>query len=387
MQVVNHFITKKEIDLITSELFFEKLQEHYKIQLPFVAYRKPNASEVRGLLQKDNTIHYVENYDESGFVFAPFDDTVKSVLIPLANARVIEIMYSNRTQIRTKDKEVAFSEEDKKQHITLVEKGIKAIEEKRFNKVVLSRQEMVNLSEFNVIQTFENLLVKYPSAFVYCWYHPKVGLWLGATPETLMKIEGNQFSMMSLAGTQEYNGTLDVVWNEKEKDEQQIVTDFILDNIKPSVENIKTSNVETVKAGNLLHLRTMISARLKLDQFNLKDIISSLHPTPAVCGLPKLKAKDFILEHEPYNREFYAGYLGELNLESKLQSRSSKRNIENRAYTITKKSTQLYVNLRCMQIKNENALIYVGGGVTKTSHAEREWEETVSKSKVIKSIL
>lgn len=373
--------------MITSELFFEKLQEHYKIQLPFVAYRKPNASEVRGLLQKDNTIHYVENYDESGFVFAPFDDTVKSVLIPLANARVIEIMYSNRTQIRTKDKEVAFSEEDKKQHITLVEKGIKAIEEKRFNKVVLSRQEMVNLSEFNVIQTFENLLVKYPSAFVYCWYHPKVGLWLGATPETLMKIEGNQFSMMSLAGTQEYNGTLDVVWNEKEKDEQQIVTDFILDNIKPSVENIKTSNVETVKAGNLLHLRTMISARLKLDQFNLKDIISSLHPTPAVCGLPKLKAKDFILEHEPYNREFYAGYLGELNLESKLQSRSSKRNIENRAYTITKKSTQLYVNLRCMQIKNENALIYVGGGVTKTSHAEREWEETVSKSKVIKSIL
>lgn len=368
-------------------MLFESIQEQHKNQLPFVVYRKPNALKVKALLQRDGVLHHLSDYSKSGFVFAPFDDAHKSILIPLENAKVSEMEYLNQVQILSTYKEISFSKEDKQQHIALVEKGIKAIEEKRFDKVVLSRQETVNISEFNIVETFEKLLVKYPSAFVYCWYHPKVGLWLGATPETLMKIEGNQFSMMSLAGTQEYQGTQDITWKDKEKEEQQIVTDFILDNITPSVENIKVSQVETVKAGNLLHLRTMISARLKLDQFKLQDIISSLHPTPAVCGLPKLKAKAFILEHEPYNREFYAGYLGELNFKTVVKPRSGKRNIENRAYSIIKKSTQLYVNLRCMQIKNEKAHVYVGGGVTKTSKAEHEWEETVSKSKVIKSIL
>ena len=180
--------------------------------------------------------------------------------------------------------------------------------------------------------------------------------------------------MMALAGTQEYKGCLDVIWENKEKEEQQIVTDFIIENIKPLAEHIKISEVETVRAGNLLHLKTMVSARIKTGKLNLKEIISDLHPTPAVCGFPKLKAKQFILKHEHYNREFYAGYLGELNYEK-------------RAYAVTKKCTQLYVNLRCMQIKDNKALVYVGGGITKESDSEKEWDETVSKSMVIKSIL
>ena len=112
-----------------------------------------------------------------------------------------------------------------------------------------------------------------------------------------------------------------------------------------------------------------------------------MHPTPAVCGLPKEAAKAFILENENYNREFYTGFLGELNFEAQLKPRSGKRNIENRAYAITKTSTQLYVNLRCMQLDGNNASIYVGGGITESSDAESEWHETVSKSLVIKSIL
>lgn len=372
---------------MTSQLFFETVQKQYNNQLPFVAYRKPNVSEIQALLQTTNDIHYVETYDELGFVFAPFDDVNKSVLIPLALTERIQTVYANQNVINEKHSEVTVDNLTKEHHISLVEKGIAAIKNNAFKKVVLSRQETLNVSEVDLIQLFETLLAKYPLAFVYCWYHPKIGLWLGATPETLMKIEGNQFSMMALAGTQEYNGRLDVVWDDKEKDEQQIVTDFIIENLNPFVEHIKTSEVETVKAGSLLHLKTMISAKLKTDGFNLKEIISSLHPTPAVCGLPKHEAKAFILEHEHYNREFYTGYLGELNFESKHSPRSSKRNIENRAYAITKKSTQLYVNLRCMQIKGRKVLIYVGGGITKTSDAKKEWEETVSKSKVIKSVL
>jgi isochorismate synthase len=103
--------------------------------------------------------------------------------------------------------------------------------------------------------------------------------------------------------------------------------------------------------------------------------------------LPKQAAKAFILTNENYNREFYTGFLGELNLEATTSPRSGKRNIEIRAYAMTKKSTQLYVNLRCMQLKNKQAIIYVGGGITESSNAEMEWQETVSKSLVVKSVL
>jgi isochorismate synthase len=368
-------------------MFFETIQKQFKNQLPFVAYRKPNSSELIALCQKKNKIHYVENYDEVGFVFAPFDDSEKSILIPLEFSEKIKASFTVKNLVKSKNIDFIFNSKDKEQHIKLVEKGISSIKNNVFKKVVLSRIESVNIPENNLIKTFENLLNNYPLAFVYCWYHPKIGLWLGATPETLIKIEGNQFSMMALAGTQEYKGTLDVVWEEKEQREQQIVTDFIIENLKPLVDNLQVSEVETVKAGNLVHLKTMMKASLKLETLNMKQILSVLHPTPAVCGMPKLPSKKFILENEFYNREFYTGYLGELNFETKMSPKSSKRNIENRAYAITKKSSQLYVNLRCMQIKNNKAQIYVGGGITEASNAEKEWEETVSKSKVIKTIL
>ncbi len=373
--------------MISSEEFFNKIQNQYNLHLPFVAYRKPQSSKLMGVLQLNDTINYVENYDESGFVFAPFDDSKKSILFPLNSANCIESIYENIEVSKPSSNEFSYMELEKEFHINLISKGIKFIENNTFKKVVLSRKEIISISESNFLQFFKNLLNNYSSAFVYCWYHPKIGLWLGATPETLMKIEGGQFSMMSLAGTQEYSGTLNVVWEEKEKQEQQIVTDFITESLLPLVKDLKISDVESVKAGNLVHLKTMIKASLNIDSFNLKNILSVIHPTPAVCGMPKQQAKEFILENENYKREFYTGYLGELNFEQKTGPRVNKRNVENLAYTFSRKSTQLYVNLRCMQIVNNEVFIYVGGGITKTSDPEKEWQETVSKSKVIKNIL
>ncbi len=365
---------------------FKHISLHYDNNLPFAAYRKSNKTIVNALLQNDDTVYTTENLTESGFVFSPFDNQQKTILIPINNSESI----SASEQLAIPDKVETHSKinsfKDKQQHIALIKKGIEAINDGVFKKVVLSRKEEVNLVESNPVSIFKKLLKQYASAFVYCWYHPKIGLWLGATPETLVKIEGSRFSMMALAGTQNYKGTLDVVWQDKEKQEQQFVTDFIVEKLQPAVNEIKVSQTDTVKAGNLLHLKTMITASLKKDS-KLKNIITALHPTPAVCGLPKDSAKEFILNNEDYNRDFYTGFLGELNIETSVAPRAGKRNIENRAYTINRKSTQLYVNLRCMQLKNNTGIIYVGGGITKTSNAESEWEETVSKSLVIKSVL
>ena len=203
----------------------------------------------------------------------------------------------------------------------------------------------------------------------------------------LLKIEGNQFSIMALAGTQSYAGSLDVEWQDKELQEQQFVTDFILKNIETQVSAIKVSKLETVKAGNLLHLRTLIKGHLNLNTLNFEHLVKSLHPTPAVCGLPKQNAKTFILENENYNRAFYTGFLGELNFNVVTKPRTGQRNVENRAYAVKRKSTQLYVNLRCMQLEDATINIYIGGGITETSNPEREWEETVAKSLVVKKVL
>lgn len=368
--------------------FFERLEQHYNKQLPFVVYRKPNRSQIFTCLQKDTVLHTTTNFTERGFVFSPFDAIDQTVLIPIDNCESISLNnYNNEDFVISKKTKSEPNLDLKAHHINLVNKGIEAINNNDLKKVVLSRKELVKLNDTNPISIFKKLLTKYVSAFVYCWYHPKVGLWLGATPETLIKIEGKRFSIMALAGTQNFNGSTNVVWKDKEKQEQQFVTDYIVSNIAPFVNQTKIAETETVKAGNLLHLKTIIMAQLKPEITNLKSLISVLHPTPAVCGLPKLEAKTFILENENYNREFYTGFLGELNFETNVAPRSGKRNIENRAYAVTKKSTQLYVNLRCMQLKNNEAVIYVGGGITKTSNTESEWEETVSKSLVIKSIL
>ena len=65
--------------------FFEALSIQYEKKLPFVSYRKPNENIVKNVLQSDAHVHYVNDYDESGFVFAPFDFEKKAVLIPFEN--------------------------------------------------------------------------------------------------------------------------------------------------------------------------------------------------------------------------------------------------------------------------------------------------------------
>lgn len=370
------------------DVLFNKIDLQYSQLLPFVVYRKPNSNEVLALLQKDAFYHTTSEYSESGFVFAPFEDKKASILIPLEQSEQLATLFS-KDMLRDEkvNLSIKVSEDNKEFHVRLVQKGIDAIKKSDLRKVVLSRTETIKLSESNPLQIFKQLLSSYSSAFVYCFFHPKIGTWLGATPETLLKIEGQRFFTTALAGTQKFEGKLDVEWNPKEIEEQNIVTNYIIENLRPIVHNLKVENVETTKAGSLLHLKTNISGTIDFKTLNLKQMLQTLHPTPAVCGLPKQEAKQFILEHENYDREFYTGFLGELNLKEKKFRNSNRHNIENDAYATLKTVSNLFVNLRCMQLKSGEAILYVGGGITKDSNPDAEWEETVNKTQTIKSVL
>jgi len=222
---------------------------------------------------------------------------------------------------------------------------------------------VVEVDSFSITKTFSNMMSKYINAFVYVWFHPKIGLWMGATPEKLVSIENNQFKTMALAGTQPY--TKNVKWNTKEIIEQELVTTYITSKLESIHLDFNVSKPYTVKAGALAHIRTDITGSFNFKN-DLASILKIMHPTPAVCGMPKQIAKEFILDNENYNREYYTGFLGELNLDN---------------------NSHLFVNLRCMQVLKTKILIYVGGGITMDSNAEKEWQETVEKSKIMKKIL
>lgn len=382
--------------------FFEQITIQLSANLPFVAYRKPNTTTIKAMLQHNDALYSLVDFSESGFVYAPFDSREVTYIMPLEHSKIIDVEFvaDDLLEHDIHKKSVSAnvfnvnSEVDKQSHIKRVVDCIETIKSGICSKIVLSRREQLEYLENDPITIFKRLLHRYPTAFVYIWYHPKVGLWLGATPETLLSITGNQLKTMALAGTQSFEGSTEVVWEEKEREEQQIVTDFIVEGLKSAVDNseglhnaIKVFGPKTVQAGNLLHLLTEISMPLKPEPQLLKSILDAIHPTPAVCGFPKERAKTYIIDNEGYPREFYSGFMGELNVKETISRNTNRRNIENNAYSSQKTVTHLYVNLRCMQIKDQELYIYVGGGITKDSNAEAEWSETVHKSIIIKSVL
>ncbi|EGV44911.1 isochorismate synthase [Bizionia argentinensis JUB59] len=377
---------------MTFTTFFERLQDQFANNLPFAAYRNPGATAIKSFLQNDNTLYKTTDFTESGFVFAPFNLEDPSVLIPVDASEIMEcdsldFKVKKSTNSTSEATQIIKESSAKQDHIELVEKGVEAILDDAFEKVVLSRKEAVTISEAQQIEVFKKLLSAYPTAYVYIWFHPQIGLWLGATPETLLHVENKQVKTMALAGTQVYKDTTDVIWQEKELHEQQIVTDFIVSGLKNHLESITVSDVETTKAGSLLHLKTHISGRINSEESGLKNIIKTLHPTPAVCGMPKEIAKSFIIENELYKRTYYSGFLGELNLKKSVSRNSNRRNVENNAYASIKTVSNLFVNLRCMEIQNNEAFIYIGGGITDGSNPTKEWEETVAKSQTMKKVL
>ncbi len=350
--------------------FFREIEAFFEAENPFVIYRKPDDKEVHAHVQNDKDLHVLSDFDKTGFVFAPFHKAAPKIFFPASKssrfyAEIIDGELLNIHERKSNLTPLSKLEEKKEKHLKLVEEGIDYIKSARAKKIVLSWKEVLRVENFDMLNTFKKMLMNYKNAFVYLWVHPKVGLWMGASPEPLLHIKDNYLKSTALAGTQLFKGSENVVWNEKEIKEQEFVTDFVLEQLKDSISSIEVSKPYTTRAGNLLHIRTDISGELNSDK-DLKRLINSLHPTPAVCGLPKDVATNYILNNEGYNREFYSGYLGELNMDH---------------------STNLYVNLRCMKLKDNEASIYVGGGITSDSNRQNEWNESLSKTEVMRKVL
>lgn len=339
------------------------LEEALRQQMPFVAFRDPGELHLSIVQQNSNRLHRIGNLSGQGFVFAHFNPGEPAILLSPDKIHRIELGVMQPPEFQSM-RQLLEKEEERGHYIELVEKARRTIQQGALRKVVLSRKIELKV-QTNSVASFKAILQWYPSAFCYLWYHPSLGLWTGASPELLFALDGEDFSTVSLAGTQPYSK--EPVWGYKELEEQALVTHFIKASLQDKVNSLTISPPETVKAGALLHLRSQIAG--KLGSATLRELVRVLHPTPAVCGLPRTESLEYITSNEGYDRQFYTGYLGPLQLDNHGQR------------------ARLYVNLRCMSIKAGIATIYVGGGITGSSDPRAEWQETRDKAGTMLRVL
>lgn len=244
--------------------------------------------------------------------------------------------------------------------------------EGRFGKLVLSRCQHFPYAEgapsaLQMQLLFRRACLAYPRLMVYL---ACVGdeYWLGCTPEILLDGSRSHYRTVALAGTMRADDDTDrpaLQWDEKNRREQALVADYIRAVLKPCADVIEEEGPYSSRAGNLLHLKTEFHFAPS-QPFQLCRMIGQLHPTPAVCGLPKAEARRFILANEGYDRGYYSGVVGMIQPDAE---------------------THLYVNLRCARFDAQGAHLYVGGGLLPDSNLQSEWQETHAKMQTIASLL
>ena len=233
-----------------------------------------------------------------------------------------------------------------------------------FQKLVLSRSvAYAHHGEEKPVELFRRACQRYPRLFVSLVFTPQSGLWLTATPEILLSGHGNDWMTIALAGTMPYAD--EVSWSEKNIQEQRYVAVYMMRQLQQFSADVSEQGPYTARAGHLAHLRSDFRFTMR-DGTEVGRLLQALHPTPAVCGLPKEEAFRFILANEHHDRSYYSGLMGPLAVDGQ---------------------THLFVTLRCMQLFSNAYRLYAGGGLLTDSTEEQEWVETDIKLDTMRNLL
>ena len=360
-------------------------------ELPFVLYRLPNQKYFNCLIGSEITRINDEDLSSiaDGFLISSYEGE--------------QYFINNGISLSSEDREISVSakwpvhialdsiglvnepwqpysidntvvETSRTEYIDQVNQCIDEINNSDLIKVVPSITKRVKLPEGQeLLETFTSLCDTYSNTFVSLLSTPKLGTWLGASPETLIEVDNSGiFRTMSLAGTQKFTDELPLhalPWTQKEIEEQAMVSRYIINRFKEiRLREFEEVGPRTVKAGNLVHLcSTFTVDTIATDYEDLgSTMLKLLHPTSAVCGMPKPQAKALLKSLEKHQRKLYSGYLGPINM---------------------KEGSHIYVNLRCMEVLKDEAILYAGAGVTAYSNPEDEWLETELKCNTLLNII
>jgi len=351
--------------------------------LTFATFRLPRHSEPTTFIQTSphnyswKSIH--ELAVKQGFMMAPFDTRNGKEYLLVKPDIVLQGNRINKTDLeKIKSLQGNHLPEwdtaqpvitEREEYLDQVRTIKKFISTGYFQKSVLSRISKLEGNYLPVItNSFQEVYQRHPNAFVYI-FKSDDHFWLGASPEPLLRLDEGNISTVSLAGTRPYDDQNMQIknWTIKEILEQEYVTRYIHDILREfNIRDYRVTSPYVKKAGNLVHLRTDFSFRYELLSGRIWEFLDAIHPTPAVAGQPKDDAVSFIKQLEPHDREYYAGFLGPVQSDERID---------------------LFVNLRCMKITPEYLSLYIGGGITLESVPEDEWDETEWKAESLRSII
>lgn len=357
----------------------------------FALYRLPWTDEPILVMQEEGEPTFLSNLEalnqKKGFLLAPFQLTEARPAV-LIQPDIVAHDWENIKQAlqewsyRHKEYTVGSpalqpektapvtqpsEKEEKERYTETFSRFILPLKEKQFRKLVLSRSTTHALPpQFSPLATFIQACNSYPRMMISLCHTPSTGTWIGSTPEIILSGHEKEWHTVALAGTMPMQGeTMPTEWSKKNQEEQAFVGEYIRKTVKKFGTKLTEKGPYTARAGQLVHLKTDFHFCLK-DTDHLGHILQELHPTPAVCGLPKEEAYRFILQTEPHDRLFYSGIIGWIDPEG---------------------DTTLYVNLRCMHLEGNTATLYAGGGILPDSTADSEWEETQQKMNTMRNIL
>ena len=245
--------------------------------------------------------------------------------------------------------------------------ALAAIDEGRVSKVVLARTlDVVTGSPLDPIEVVHHLWTGNGSSHVF-YFEPEDGrALLGAAPETVTTLSGGQFHATAVAGTVARGETASeqkqlaeqLLASEKEGVEQRIALEDMVARLGPLAEEIRAQpEPHVLTLARLQHLETEIWARLP-EGTSALTVLEALHPTPAVCGLPRDAALEFLEEEEPFERGWYAGPVGWFDLDG---------------------NGVFVPALRCAVVRDLRWRLFAGAGIVEGSHPGLEWDETSIK--------
>lgn len=193
---------------------------------------------------------------------------------------------------------------------------------------------------------------------------------LGSSPEVLVRLNNQHIETVALAGTRRRgDGSTDcelsasLLDSNKDRLEQNLVATAITDALRPITEHLEVSPApEVVRHPDVQHLRTAIKGRLT-QQATIFDLVQQLHPTPAVGGLPRESALQWLGDNEHLDRGWYAGPVGWLTDQG---------------------DGEFIVAIRSVLMQPESASAFAGCGLVSTSDPADEWEESRVKLQTVR---
>lgn len=369
-----------------NEIIFQYVEKLVAGGVAFAFYRMPWTETPLMVIENGEGVEQMyclkDLNGKKGFLIAPFRASEQHPIVLIHSDRV----YADWTEIESllsgyefgsrrqpvcewecTDEVVEDETALKEKYTAAFDRFIDEIDKGHFSKLVLSRKaSSVFNREFSPLAIFWDACNNYPRMMISFSFTPQTGIWIGSSPEIIVSGNGNDWNTVALAGTMPIvDGQMPTEWSRKNQDEQAYVSDYIYKVLGGYSKDIRMKGPYTARAGQLAHRKTDFSFTLK-DTSKVGELLFALHPTPAVCGLPKQEAFDFITGNEGYDRKYYSGIIGWLDPSG---------------------VTSLYVNLRCMNINGNVATFYAGGGILKSSELESEWQETKHKMNTMKACL